>query len=102
MVVCSLLLMALTGMYTRSGIHQNGLSVSRHTIKKRKIRPQGLSRRTRMKVGILSLILVVSGALSLMAGHLHYPNYWGGMVFAPFAVLVGAVAILGMIFMRRG
>jgi hypothetical protein len=55
-----------------------------------------------MKVGILSLILVVSGALSLMAGHLHYPNYWGGMVFAPFAVLVGAVAILGMIFMRRG
>ena len=36
-----------------------------------------------------------------MAGRLHYPNYWGGMVFAPYAVLVGAVAILGMIFMRR-
>jgi hypothetical protein len=75
--------------------------MSRHTIKKRKIPSATLPRRTRIKVGILSLILVVSGALSLMAGHLHYPNYWGGMVFAPYEILVGAVAILGMIFLRR-
>ncbi len=75
--------------------------MSRHTIKKRKIRPEGPSRRTRIKVGILSLVLVLSGAASVAAGRLHYPNYWGGIVFAPYAILVGRVAILGMIFMRR-
>jgi hypothetical protein len=33
------------------------------------------------------------GLITLLEGKLHYQNYWHGLVFAPFAVLVGALMI---------
>ena len=33
------------------------------------------------------------GALTLLAGSLHYTNFWGGLVFAPFALVIGALFI---------
>jgi len=33
------------------------------------------------------------GSLTLVSGHLHYLNWWGGLVFAPFAIFIGLLAI---------
>jgi hypothetical protein len=43
---------------------------------------------------------MVLGVLTLGAGKLHYPNPWGEPVFAPFAVVIGALAIIAGIFAR--
>jgi len=43
----------------------------------------------------------LSGAGTLLRGQLHYPNYWGGAVFAPFALLIGALAIFIAIVQGR-
>ena len=37
----------------------------------------------------IGFMLVSMGALSLLTGRTHYQNYWGGPVFAPFAILAG-------------
>ena len=34
------------------------------------------------------------GVASLAMGSLHYTNYWGGAVFAPYAIIVGGLLIL--------
>lgn len=33
------------------------------------------------------------GAVTLLQGRFHYENWWHAPVFAPFALLVGALAI---------
>ena len=33
------------------------------------------------------------GLLTLLRGRQYYFNYWGGPVFAPFAILIGALAV---------
>jgi hypothetical protein len=33
--------------------------------------------------------LILSGLNSLSTGGLHYPNHWGGPVYAPFAIVIG-------------
>ena len=47
------------------------------------------------------LILIVTGWQALGAGRLHYPNYWGGSVFAPFAIAVGALALVVLLVKWR-
>lgn len=34
------------------------------------------------------------GAITLLEGKLHYQNHWHGLMFAPFALVVGALALL--------
>jgi hypothetical protein len=43
----------------------------------------------RIGFGIISLLIVILGAGTLFQGHLQYSNWWGGIVFAPFAIIVG-------------
>ena len=53
--------------------------------------------------GMLLLIAVLAGqaVLALMSGRLGWRNYWGGFVFAPFAILVAVLCII-MILKHRG
>ncbi|HEY0155891.1 MAG TPA: hypothetical protein VGF28_01215 [Thermoanaerobaculia bacterium] len=39
---------------------------------------------------LFGLSLLLSGLRELLFGDLHYSKYWGGDVFAPVAVLIGA------------
>ncbi len=53
---------------------------------------------TRISTGIAFLLigigLLLTGAGSIMHGAVGYRNAWGGVVFAPFAILIG----LGLLF----
>ena len=40
------------------------------------------------------LILIVGGLGTLKAGDVHYRNYWGGAVFAPFAITIGVLFLV--------
>jgi hypothetical protein len=53
--------------------------------------------------GIAVSILVLGlGIGTLLQGKLQYSNYWGGAVFAPFAVLIGVLGILaGIVTWRK-
>jgi hypothetical protein len=39
-------------------------------------------------------MILMTGVGAMAVGSLHYTNYWGEAVFAPFAMLVGALCIL--------
>lgn len=39
--------------------------------------------------GFIGLAVVIMGIATLGRGQLHYQNYWGGEVFAPFAIIIG-------------
>lgn len=41
-----------------------------------------------------AVFLLISSALSIIAGRLNYNNYWGGVVFAPFAFVIGALMLI--------
>jgi hypothetical protein len=69
-------------------------------MKKRNSGLRSISTKKRMVLATLGLIIFATGVLSLMAGRLYYSNHWGVMMFAPYAILVGALVIVGMIFMR--
>ena len=46
--------------------------------------------------GTLGLTIVLFGIGTLLRGQVHYQNYWGGEVFAPFAIVLGSVfAVVG-------
>jgi len=46
---------------------------------------------------LVVLSLVVSAITTLVKGDLHYINYWGGRVFAPFALLILLLGIVGVV-----
>ena len=52
----------------------------------------------RWTVGLASLLVILLAVASLFEGKLHYSNYWGGMVFAPFAILIGLLALYAVVF----
>ncbi|HTS12714.1 MAG TPA: hypothetical protein VMH00_11400 [Candidatus Limnocylindrales bacterium] len=47
------------------------------------------------RVGLASIgvAIIASGAAALLQGMLHYENYWHAAVFAPFAIVIGALAV---------
>ena len=60
-----------------------------------------LTTRQRERLGqrvasVMCVLLIISGAFYLHAGVLDYPNWWGGRVFAPFAVGIGALGLVAM------
>jgi hypothetical protein len=48
----------------------------------------------RVLFGLICLIVVLTGAGNLLQGRLGYQNYKGFSVFAPFAILVGALGLV--------
>jgi hypothetical protein len=47
---------------------------------------------------VFSIILITGGVGSLLDGRLHYRNYWGGAVFAPFAIAIGVFWLALILF----
>lgn len=45
--------------------------------------------------------LLLSGSREVLSGDLHYPNYWGGAVFAPLAIVIGLFLLVGAIWKWR-
>jgi hypothetical protein len=50
--------------------------------------------RRRVAVSILMFLLLLNCILLVMRGKLNYPNYWGGVVFAPFAIVIFLLMLL--------
>jgi len=46
----------------------------------------------------IALLFIFFGVTTLMKGNLHYTNYWGGLVFAPVALLIGVILLFVAIF----
>jgi hypothetical protein len=44
----------------------------------------------RIMLFLAAVALLTSGLREMLRGDFHYANYWGGVVFAPVAILVGA------------
>jgi hypothetical protein len=42
------------------------------------------------------LLFMAMGALPLLGGRTHYENYLGGPVFAPFAIFIGLLFLVGV------
>ena len=47
---------------------------------------------------ISAILLILTGAITLVRGRLHYANYWGGAVFAPIAIIIGIFLLILAIF----
>ena len=43
---------------------------------------------------VLGLVLVAQGIASLRKGEGGYTNYWGGLVFPPFAIVLGLALLV--------
>jgi lipid-A-disaccharide synthase-like uncharacterized protein len=52
-------------------------------------------------MGFVGLWIFILGFVTLLLGQMHYKNYWGGAVFAPFALLIGVIAVAFAIRVRR-
>jgi len=55
----------------------------------------------RYSFAFLGLMLIGMGVLNLLAGRLHYGNYRGAPVFAPFAILIGSLVLIGAFRYRK-
>ncbi len=47
---------------------------------------------------LISLFILSLGILHLLAGHLHYLNYRGALVFSPFTIVIGLFMLYVAIF----
>ena len=61
---------------------------------------------TRDRIGRISLIvfsffLIFMGAAHIMRGSMGWRNYWGGLVFPPFAIFFGLLLIYVALFRWR-
>jgi hypothetical protein len=62
------------------------------------MKPARRDRLNKIAVIVTGLMLIFYGAAGILADRSTYSNYWGGRVFAPFAILVGALFIYIVIF----
>jgi hypothetical protein len=44
-------------------------------------------------IGLTGGFILVLGVVTLCEGRLSYHNYWGGSVFAPFAIVIGLLCM---------
>jgi Flp pilus assembly protein TadB len=57
------------------------------------------TRRDRQRLVIATIfaaILIIGGCVTLYRGSLGWTNYWGGLVFAPFAIVVGLLVFVAV------
>ncbi len=50
---------------------------------------------------LVALILILFGVAALLKGDLGYRNYWGGLVFAPYAIAIGLFILIAVVFRWR-
>jgi hypothetical protein len=65
-----------------------------------------LSEKKRESIGkvfliLISIILILFGIGKLLKGDLNYSNYWGGVVFAPIAIIIGIILIFVVLFSKN-
>lgn len=61
-----------------------------------------VSRNVVLAFVVAGAFIVITGVLSLLAGQQYYVNYWYLPIFAPFAILVGLLAVtVGLILNSR-
>jgi hypothetical protein len=65
-----------------------------------------MRRSTRDKIGRIfliafSILLILMGLADIMRGSLGWRNYWGGLLFPPFAILSGLLLIYVAVFRWR-
>jgi hypothetical protein len=56
------------------------------------------SKRGRIAAIVASLFLIALGTATVLEGNLEWRNYWGGLVFAPVAILFGLLLLYAAIF----
>jgi uncharacterized membrane protein len=49
-------------------------------------------------LALISFLIVMLGAATLFHGKLEYYNWWGGMIFAPFAIVIGSLGFAIAVF----
>jgi Na+/melibiose symporter-like transporter len=79
----------------RARRYKASLHVSAHELNVEK-RPS--SRRARIFVLVLAAALISGGFFALGEGAVGYRNYWGGTIFAPFAIAIGSVVLICALF----
>jgi hypothetical protein len=47
---------------------------------------------------LVGLVFIGLGTTALLRDSMTYDSWWGGLVFAPFAILFGTIFIVGAIF----
>src|SRR5688500_11434344 len=52
----------------------------------------------RVMLFLFGTTLLFLGLATLKEGRIDYKNYWGGIVFAPFAIAIGAFILVVLIF----
>ena len=52
-----------------------------------------LQRRMRALVMGVAVFLILSGIAHILTGRVSYENYWGGLVFAPFTIVLGVLLL---------
>ena len=62
---------------------------------------QQVWRKGALLMGFVGLWIFILGFVNSPAWATAYRNYWGGAVFAPFALLVGVIAVLFALRIRR-
>jgi hypothetical protein len=53
----------------------------------------GSPRTARIAMAFVCLLILILGAATLFQGNIGYRNWWGGVVFAPFAIIVGGLGL---------
>ena len=68
----------------------------------RRLKPlQTWSPTTRAAIRFIGAIIFALGVLTLLSGRPYYFNYWGGAVFAPFALVIGGLLFLVALRKRK-
>jgi hypothetical protein len=57
-----------------------------------------VKRHSRLPGAFFGVFAVCYGVLQIMRGQLSYQNYWGGLVFAPFAIVLGVLVLYISLF----
>jgi formate/nitrite transporter FocA (FNT family) len=55
----------------------------------------------RLSLIVFAIILISTGVVHIIRGSMGWKNYWGGLVFLPFAVVFGLLLIYVVIFRWR-
>jgi hypothetical protein len=62
-------------------------------VKRRDTKRRGLKPLQRLGIGTIGLMISGTGIVTLLQGRLHFQDYRGLVVFAPFSLMVGALFI---------
>lgn len=77
------------------------MKIGRHRNELERDAINSLRSKASIAFAFVGLLLVGDGLLTLLASRLHYPNPWGEPVFAPFALVIGVIAIIAAVAIRR-